>query len=129
MAIFYMGWIMVFYHLLADMAKEIILLIELTTHSAVELATSRASVQTKQSDVYRFGVVLHFMESISGDVLVRILDSRLEACGEVEVLMLVGKLVEKCLVCSSMDRPTMKRFCVRRYMFEFQSAGGGYAHR
>ncbi|GER47873.1 protein kinase family protein [Striga asiatica] len=143
---------MVFNHLPADMAKEIILLIELTTHSAVELATSRASfiipavaslwifrrgnnmdfgyssmtcipwvswctlgsvgclspqVQTKLSDVYRLEWSC-------------ILWSRLEGMTWLEswivvwrfVVMLVGKLVEKCLACSSIDRPTMKEVVI-----------------
>ncbi|CAA0815990.1 Wall-associated receptor kinase 2 [Striga hermonthica] len=50
----------------------------------------------------------HFVESVRGDVLVRILDSHFEACGEVERLMQVGKLAEKCLACSSMGTPTME---------------------
>ncbi|GER38657.1 S-locus protein kinase, partial [Striga asiatica] len=57
-------------------------------------------IQTEQGDVYR-------------DDLVRILDSPLEACGEVEVLMQVENLAEKCLACSSMG-PTMLK-AVKRY--------------
>ncbi|GFQ01649.1 wall-associated receptor kinase 2 [Phtheirospermum japonicum] len=93
---------------------------------------------TGKSDVYSVGVVLvelltgkdlisyggpmrlveflveRFVSSVRGDELVRILDDRLETDDDAKIEMLtkVGKLAEKCLSSSSLDRPTMKEVAI-----------------
>ncbi|KAG8378200.1 hypothetical protein BUALT_Bualt08G0113100 [Buddleja alternifolia] len=102
-----------------------------STAGHIDPESSSLGILTIKTDVYGFGIILaelltgkenvsferpegeesladHFVSSLRGGNLIRILDNRLEIEGKIEQLTEVAKLAECCLSHSSFERPTMK---------------------